>query len=350
MTSIRIESIVKRFDDVTALDGVSLDLPSGSFTALLGASGCGKTTLLRLIAGFEHPSAGRILFDGEPVCDERAAVPPESRNVGVVFQSYALWPHLTVADNVAYPLRSRGTPRRDIAPKVAAALAAVGLHGLADRSPDALSGGQRQRVALARCLVAEARIIVFDEPLANLDVHLRAAMVDAFRDLHRRTGTTIVYVTHDQGEALALADRIAVMDRGRIAQFATPRTLYAAPQNRLIAEFVGRGRVLTGQADGPGANGRTRVRLGGAAFEARTGGTDVAGPVAVLLRPESLRLADDGIPARIRSVTYRGPTYELELAMAEGAGSLVVDTRDDPPAIATEVNVAVDDAWIVPEG
>lgn len=347
MTRIRIEGVVKRFGATTALDDVTLDLPSGSFTALLGASGCGKTTLLRVVAGFERPNLGRVLFDDRVVCDERQDTPPEARNVGVVFQSYALWPHLSVAENVAYPLRTRGVRRTETNHRVAAALAAVGLDGAGERSPDALSGGQRQRVALARCMVAEARVIVFDEPLANLDMHLRAAMVESFRELHDRTGATVVYVTHDQSEALALADRIAVLHAGRIAQFATPQQLYAAPRSRLVAEFVGRGRLVAATA-APSDAGRARISLDGVSFEARCD-DDVSGSVAVLLRPEALALADHGLPATVTRSTFRGPVHEVEVRLDGRDEALVLDCSGPPPPIGSAVRIAVADAWVVPE-
>lgn len=220
MSEIKVERLTKRFNETAALDAVSLDFAAGSFTALLGPSGCGKTTMLRLIAGFEAPSQGRVLFGDELMADPQRQVPPEARGVGVVFQSYALWPHMDVAENVAYPLKARHVKRGEIAGRVGAVLDIVGLNGFESRRIEELSGGQRQRVALARCLVADAKIILFDEPLANLDMHLRSSMVDAFRDIHRRTGATIVYVTHDQAEALALADRVAIMSRGKVLQAA----------------------------------------------------------------------------------------------------------------------------------
>ncbi|TBW40844.1 ABC transporter ATP-binding protein [Siculibacillus lacustris] len=346
MTHIRIEGATKRFGDTLALDDVSLDLAGGSFTALLGASGCGKTTLLRLIAGFERPTAGRILFDGTLVCDAHQEVPPEDRKVGVVFQSYALWPHLTVARNIAYPLETRGLAKAEIAARVGAALERVGLGGLGQRAPEDLSGGQRQRVALARCLVAEASVIVFDEPLANLDIHLRASMVESFRDLHARTGTTIVYVTHDQAEALAMADRIAVMDAGRVVQFAPPRRLYAAPRNATVAQFIGRGALVEATAVGLDEH-RARVTCAGATFEARrAGGAD--GPVQVLLRPEALRLADDGLPVLVRRATYRGPVTEIEATLIGAPGRLIFDCTEAPP-LGSSVRLAVADAWVIPE-
>jgi iron(III) transport system ATP-binding protein len=241
MSEISVEGLTKRFDETAALDDVSLDFATGSFTALLGPSGCGKTTMLRLIAGFEAPSEGRVLFGDELMADPKRQVPPEARGVGVVFQSYALWPHMDVAGNVAYPLKARHLERGEIAGRVGAVLDVVGLNGFEGRRIEELSGGQRQRVALARCLVADARIILFDEPLANLDMHLRSSMVEAFRNIHRRTGATIVYVTHDQAEALALADRVAVMSQGKVLQAASPQEVYRAPANATVAGFVGRG-------------------------------------------------------------------------------------------------------------
>jgi iron(III) transport system ATP-binding protein len=244
MTAITIEGLTKRFGSTAAVDEMSLELPAGSFTALLGPSGCGKSTLLRLIAGFEQPDAGNVRFDGKTVADPTTQLAPEKRNVGVVFQSYALWPHMDVAGNVGYPLRTRGVGRAETAAGTETALATVGLSGFGSRQVDELSGGQRQRVALARCLIANNPVILFDEPLANLDMHLRAAMLETFREVARRTRATIVYVTHDQSEALALADRIAVIDSGRLQQVASPVDVYNAPANEMVAGFVGRGSVL----------------------------------------------------------------------------------------------------------
>src|SRR5690606_8838545 len=206
--------------------------------------GCGKTTLLRMVAGFEKVSDGRIIIGGETMSSSEHSAPPEKRRVGIVFQNYALWPHMTVAENVGYSLRVAKVPRAERDRRVTEALALVNLAGYGDRRPANLSGGQRQRVALARCLVSAPSLVLFDEPLANLDVHLRAAMEDEFADFHKRTGTTIVYITHDQAEAMALADRIAVMDHGRLAQLASPRDLYREPANEMVASFISQGIVL----------------------------------------------------------------------------------------------------------
>jgi iron(III) transport system ATP-binding protein len=343
VTTIRAERLSRRFGEIAAVDGITLDFPAGSFTALLGPSGCGKTTLLRLIAGFEAPAEGQILFDDRLMADPSRQVPPESRGVGIVFQSYALWPHMDVAENVAYPLKTKRTAKAEIERKVGDVLEIVGLAGFQARRIDELSGGQRQRVALARCLVADAKIILFDEPLANLDMHLRAAMVDVFRDIHRRTGATIVYVTHDQAEALALADRVAVLSRGRLLQVAPPRDVYRAPADATVAGFVGRGAIVSGWVAAASGDMST-VEAAGHRFSARGGGRP--GSARILLRPEALRLAPDGFAARVLDSVYRGPVHEVRLALATGE-HVVLDSID-APAVGAEVHVACSDAWVIP--
>ena len=241
MAELTLGHVTKRFGDVTAVDDVTLDVRDGELVALLGPSGCGKTTILRLIAGFESVSAGEIRFDGELMSAVTRHVPPERRRVGIVFQSYALWPHMSVGANVGYPLRVARVSGEEYRSKVEAALETVGLTGLGSRRPADLSGGQRQRVALARCLVMEPSLVLLDEPLANLDVHLRAAMEEEFVDFHGKTGATMLYITHDQAEAMALADRVAVMDDGRLVQVADPHTLYEEPATTMVADFIGQG-------------------------------------------------------------------------------------------------------------
>ena len=327
MTTITLHAVGKTFGDSRALADISLQFPAGSFTALLGPSGCGKTTLLRLIAGFEQPSTGAVRFDSNVMADGAHVVPPEERNLGIVFQSYALWPHMDVAANVAYPLKSRGLKRDKIERRTAEALAMVSLTGYENRSVDALSGGQRQRVALARCLVTGTRIILLDEPLANLDVHLRAAMLDVFADTHKRTGATIVFVTHDQSEALALADTIVVLDGGQVQQIGTPEQIYAEPANAMVAGFVGRGALVS-------ASHGFAVR-GSAAPEGK-----------VLVRPHAVRLTETGLPASVLRLRYTGATYETTLLLANG-DTLVADlpTRH---TIGEQVHLTIDDAWSVP--
>src|SRR5215217_3147793 len=301
MTVIALDDLSKHFGDNIALRNARFTLQSGSFTALLGPSGCGKTTLLRLIAGFEQPTNGSIRFDDRLVASPETMLQPEKRSLGIIFQSYALWPHMDVAANVAYPLHAQRLGRVEIAARVRKALAMVSLAGFEARSVDGLSGGQRQRVALARCLVTGTDIILLDEPLANLDVHLRAEMLDVFAKLHRETGATIVFVTHDQAEALALADRIVVLDHGVVQQSGSPETLYREPANAMVAGFVGRGSLVSASvADG-------RIVLGGVPLAAR--GQVGGEKVTLLLRPENLVLAETGISATVGAARYVGVGY-----------------------------------------
>jgi len=226
MARLTLDRVTKSFGGARALDDVTLAVEDGEFLAILGPSGCGKTTLLRLVAGFEMVSEGEIAIGAEILSAPGRHAPPEHRRMGIVFQSYALWPHMSVAENVAYALKVKGMERAERGQRVGAALRSVGLDGFADRRPASLSGGQRQRVALARCLAMEPALVLLDEPLSNLDAHLRAAMHAEFAAFHRRMRTTMIYITHDQAEAMALADRIAVMDKGRLLQAAAPSTLF----------------------------------------------------------------------------------------------------------------------------
>ncbi|MFN3613650.1 MAG: ABC transporter ATP-binding protein, partial [Rubrimonas sp.] len=242
--SVTIEGAVKRFEGRAAVDGVSVEVPDGAFFVALGPSGCGKSTLLRLIAGLETLDEGSIAIDGRAVSGPGLHMAPEDRRVGVVFQSYALWPHLTVARNVAFPVEAAGVRRGQALAEAATHLRAVAMQDFADRLPAALSGGQRQRVALARCLASRANTVLMDEPLANLDPHLRAAMEHELAAFHARAGLTTLYITHDQREAMALGTLVAVMREGRFDQVAPPETVHARPATEHVARFVGRGAVL----------------------------------------------------------------------------------------------------------
>lgn len=338
MTRIALKNLSRQFGNARAVDDASFSLDSGSFTALLGPSGCGKTTLLRLIAGFERPDSGTLHFDGRLVASADAMEPPERRSLGIVFQSYALWPHLDVAGNVAYPLEARRLGRADIVEKVARALATVALSGLEHRAIDGLSGGQRQRVALARCLVTGTDVILLDEPLANLDVHLRAEMLEVFARLHQQTGATMIFVTHDQSEALALADRVIVLDRGVVQQSGSPEQLYKEPANAMVAGFVGRGAVVTSRVlDGRALLGDMPVPVRGAMR---------GGSVKLLLRPENLVLADAGIPATVVASRYAGAGYDTIVRMA--GDEMVLLAARERLAPGRPVHFAVNDAWIVP--
>ena len=246
-TLVRFAGVQKTYDGRTlVVRSLDLDIRRGEFLTLLGPSGSGKTTVLMMLAGFESPTAGEITLAGAPI----TRTPPHKRNFGMVFQNYALFPHMTVADNVAYPLTVRRQPKDAIAQKVARALAMVRLDGKEDRYPSQLSGGQQQRVALARALVFEPRVVLMDEPLSALDKKLREEMQLEIRRLHRELGVTMVFVTHDQAEAMTLSDRVAVFNHGRIEQLATPQALYDTPANAFVAGFVGDNNVLLGQLQG----------------------------------------------------------------------------------------------------
>jgi len=319
---VRFEAVSKRFGGVTAVDQLSLDIYEGEFFALLGPSGCGKTTLLRLLAGFETPEEGRILLDD----DDIGRVPPYRRPVNMMFQSYALFPHLTVAGNVAFGLKQDRLPRQEIVARVAEMLALVKLEGLSGRKPHQLSGGQRQRVALARSLAKRPKVLLLDEPLAALDKKLRAETQFELMELQARLGTTFVIVTHDQEEAMTVAHRIAVMDRGRLAQVATPPELYEQPDSRWVAGFIGdvnliEGAVVAADARGlaiDGAGGRRYVAVGDAAPGHK---------VWIAVRPEKLRLAatkpeaaaENCVTGRVHDVAYLGDVSLYKVRLDDGA-------------------------------
>ncbi|MDX3925236.1 MAG: ABC transporter ATP-binding protein [Shinella sp.] len=296
-----------------AVKDVSLTVREGGFLALLGPSGCGKTTILRMIAGFEQPTDGSILLGDRVISDAGGVLPPEKRNMAMVFQSYALWPHMTVAGNVGYPLTVRGISGEAWRRKVADALSLVHLEAYAERRPAELSGGQRQRVALARCLVTSPDVVLLDEPLANLDRHLRASMEETFREFHARSGATMVYVTHDQGEAMALATEVAVMSEGRLLQTAPPEEIYARPEGRIVGGLIGQGAILPL----PLPQDSPRLVEWNQLKPALAG--ESQGPLRdVLVRPEHVAADPDGAPMRVLSSTFTGERHVLTLDAGNG--------------------------------
>jgi iron(III) transport system ATP-binding protein len=341
MAELIFSGVSKLFDAQVALAGIEAQIGSGEFVALLGPSGCGKTTLLRLAAGFETPDAGSISLGGQLLAREKTLiVAPEDRNIGIVFQSYALWPHMNVARNVGYPLEMRRIPVAERRRRVNEALALTGLNAFATRFPAQLSGGQRQRVALARCLVAEPRAVLLDEPLANLDLALRATMQEAFAAFHRRSGATMLYVTHDQSEALALADRVAVMKDGQIRQFATPEQLYNCPMDCFVAGFVGDGAVISTRAAGHLNAGRLRVEALGQQILAAASHPL---PSHLCIRPEQVKIAPDGpIGARVSACSYQGGRFRLVL---ETDGETVIAHSSQRANIGETLRLAIGQPW-----
>jgi len=291
-----------------AVSDFSLDVREGGFLALLGPSGCGKTTVLRMIAGFETPSDGSIHLGERVIADAAQALPPEKRNMAMVFQSYALWPHMSVADNVGYPLKVRGISGEAYRAKVGEALSSVRLADYAGRRPADLSGGQRQRVALARCLVTSPDVVLLDEPLANLDRHLKQEMEETFREFHQRSGATMIYVTHDQSEAMVLATDVAVMSEGRLLQVAPPAEIYARPEGRVVGGLIGRGAILTLPVMGSERH-LEWDELQDALHAANTDGADI------LVRPEDVTIGGEGAPATVEAVLFEGERYAVKLTL-----------------------------------
>ena len=332
--AVELRNVRQVFGSVTALDGVSLTVGQGEFFGMLGPSGSGKTTCLRLVAGFDQPSSGEVLIEGQPV----AGLPPHRRKVHTVFQDYALFPHLSVADNVAFALMIAGVPRRERLKRAGEMLERVKLGGCGGRWPSELSGGQRQRVALARALIDSPSVLLLDEPLGALDLKLREEMQVELKSLQRASGITFIFVTHDQGEALGMSDRVAVFSRGRIEQVGTPREIYESPRTAFVADFVGSANVFDG------------------ALAAETGG----GPAVFAVRPERIRLAAPGasgasgeiaLPGRLVDAQYLGSEtrYGIEIAGGRRLNAAIRQgaERFDPP-VGAEVRAVFARGDIMP--
>ncbi len=348
---LSVTDLVVRYGDVVAVDRVSFNAAEGEFISLLGPSGCGKTTTLRCIAGLESPHSGEIRVGGEVVALDGREVAPEKRGVNMVFQSYAVWPHMTVFDNVAYGLRNRGNSAADIARRVAEAMRLVGLEGLEARYGTELSGGQQQRVAVARAVVTEPRLLLFDEPLSNLDAGLRERMRFELLQLQRRLGRTSIYVTHDQSEAMVMSDRIILMNRGKIVQESSPRDLYERPASRFAAEFVGSANLLDGRL---GQDGRNVHLAGGLVLRTseRPAGISPQDAVLVCIRPENIEIVPDGTTGencfrlRVRRVSYLGSVLNCDVEV--GALSMRIDLSPRTGVTeGAELSARVDPASVV---
>ncbi|MDE2765838.1 MAG: ABC transporter ATP-binding protein [Chloroflexota bacterium] len=329
---LQLRGVSKSFGSVRAVASMDLDIRAGEVFTLLGPSGCGKTTTLRLLAGFEEPDAGEIVFAGRPIVSvqRRVNVPPHKRDMGMVFQSYAVWPHMTVFENVAYPLRARRVPRAEIRERVLRALELVGLQGLEERPGPLLSGGQQQRVAVARALVYEPRLLLLDEPFSNLDARLREQMRVELKILQRELGISVLLVTHDQIEALSLSDRLAVMNMGSVEQLGPPDEVYSAPVSPFVRDFLGRVVVLSGVVESA-AGGTAAVRIRAAGEPVLQCPCEGEPPeegraVSVAVRPEVVSvtpgaadgaLAPNAIEGRIEALLFMGDSYECRIELGE---------------------------------
>ena len=332
---VELIDLNKLFGTMKAVDNISLRIPGGEFFSLLGSSGCGKTTTLRMIAGFERPTSGRILLDGVDMTE----TPPHRRHVNTVFQSYALFPHLNVFDNVAFGLRRARVEAEQVKRRVAEALELVQLTGFEKRKPAQMSGGQQQRVALARALVLKPAVLLLDEPLGALDARLRKQLQVELKTLQQQVGITFIYVTHDQEEALTMSDRIAVMSHGVIEQVASPEEIYEAPATVFVADFLGVSNLMDGIASGADADGRCKVRIGGFDLAAGRGSTGISGQTKVTIRPERIRLESKGtggenrIPGTVQRSVYLGNAVQLIVELATGAKiqALMQNNGEDIP-------------------
>ena len=337
MSTVTIKGVSKSFGTNTVLREFSEVFKDGEFVTLLGPSGCGKTTMLRIIAGFERPTAGEVYIDEQLVSGAKTFVQPEKRNIGMVFQSYAVWPHMNVFDNVAYPLSIKKTPKATIKEKVDRVLDIVHLSQYAERFPNQLSGGQQQRVALARALVAEPRLLLLDEPLSNLDAKLRESMRFEIKEIQRESGITVLYVTHDQTEAMAMSDRIVVINRGIIQQIGAPRDIYTHPANPFVADFVGKIEFLDGEVKAD------CIELDGCGQRLPYEG-DKKGRVIVGVRPEHVKYAPAGqgtLSGTVKSHFYLGDVNDCRVDLGGGKELRVIADPYDSMDVETGQQVSL---------
>jgi len=348
-TILVLDRLTKRFGRTVTADRLSLTVERGEFFTFLGPSGSGKSTILRMIAGLVEPDAGRISIDGEDV----ARVPPWRRNLGMMFQQYAVFPHMNVAENIGYGLKVRGLSRSEISRRVAAMLDLVGLPGFADKPVTTLSGGEQQRVALARALAPSPRMLLLDEPLSALDERIRRAMQAELASVHQRTGTTFLYVTHDQEEALTMSSRIAVLHDGRVIQCDEPERLYKRPRTRFVADFFRGCNVLAVERAGP-AGDRTSYRLAGSVIETAAADGATAKGTHVAIRSENLHIGDDtadgelSVPGVLVESTYRGTVLDYTIELGDGQRLVATTTRHVALAPGSGVVVGFDRASVIP--
>lgn len=358
---ITLRSLTKRYpgSDVSAVNDIDLDIRAGEFVTLLGPSGCGKTSTLRMIAGFEQPTSGEVRLDDTTM----NAVPPNKRPMSMVFQSYALFPHLTVRENVAYGLRLKKTPEARLKEEVDTILTIMNLDAYADRPPHQLSGGQQQRVALARALVMRPKVLLFDEPLSNLDAKLRVQMRNEIHRLQRRLGITSIFVTHDQDEAMTLSDRVVVMNRGRIEQIDSPDAVYRRPASVFVADFIGRANFLDASPVAMSGEGRMTVHALGRQLDvACHPGVTLDSRILLMIRPESVRITSVDTPAdaqdvrddigRVINVMFHGDTVEYEIET--DSGTMIASVSDPSvgeilePMAVVRVGLSADRGWVLP--
>jgi len=355
MPGVTIRGLTKRYGDVAAVRGLDLQVKPGELVALLGPSGCGKTTTLRLVAGFLKPEAGEIWVGERCLSSATTVIPPERRRMAMIFQSYALWPHMTVAQNIAYGLRFNGVARGERERRVRDMLRVVQLEGYGSRYPGELSGGQQQRVAVARALVVEPEILLLDEPLSNLDANLREEMRFEIRRLHETFGITTLYVTHDQAEAMVISDRVAVLQAGRVVQIGTAEELFEQPRTRFVAEFIGKTNLVNGIAEGPNTAARGSLRLRVASGDLKPGA-----PVVISIRPHQIEMAPgepttrtvpdaNALTGTVRRASYLGDAVDYQVQLEESDVVLRVTGPAPPRArVGERVSLTIAPAACVP--